>query len=208
MKRIDLPRATIGRIPIYVRYLKDLQKNEPQTENISATALARALGLGEVQVRKDLSALCGAGRPKTGYRIDTLLRSLSAFLSPDKNAGVVLVGAGKLGRALLDYGGFAEYGLDILDGFDTAVFEPTKSHSGKMIYPAEQLCAYCRAHDVGIGIITVPAEAAQQAADALVLGDVRAIWCFAPVTLSLPPRIAVQYENMALSLAYLNEKII
>lgn len=114
MKRIDLPRATIGRIPIYVRYLKDLQKNEPQTENISATALARALGLGEVQVRKDLSALCGAGRPKTGYRIDTLLRSLSAFLSPDKNAGVVLVGAGKLGRALLDYGGFAEYGLDIL----------------------------------------------------------------------------------------------
>ena len=208
MKRIDLPRATIGRIPIYVRYLKDRQKNEPQTENISATALARALGLGEVQVRKDLSALCGAGRPKTGYRIDTLLRSLSAFLSPDKNAGVVLVGAGKLGRALLDYGGFAEYGLDILAGFDTAVFEPTKSHSGKMIYPAEQLCAYCRAHDVGIGIITVPAEAAQQAADALVLGDVRAIWCFAPVTLSLPPRIAVQYENMALSLAYLNEKII
>ena len=54
----------------------------------------------------------------------------------------------------------------------------------------------------------MPAEAAQQAADALVLGDVRAIWCFAPVTLSLPPRIAVQYENMALSLAYLNEKII
>ena len=208
MKRIDLPRATIGRIPIYVRYLKDLQKNEPQTENISATALARALGLGEVQVRKDLSALCGAGRPKTGYRIDTLLRSLSAFLSPDKNAGVVLVGAGKLGRALLDYGGFAEYCLDILAGIDTAVFEPTKSHSGKMIYPAEQLCAYCRTHDVGIGIITVPAEAAQQAADALVLGDVRAIWCFAPVTLSLPPRIAVQYENMALSLAYLNEKII
>ena len=207
MKRIDLPRATIGRIPMYVRYLKDLQIHEPQTENISATALARALGLGEVQVRKDLSALSGAGRPKIGYRIDTLLRTLSAFLSPDKNAGIVLVGAGKLGRALLDYGGFAEYGLDILAAFDTAVFEPTLSTSGKLIYPADRLSDFCREHDVGIGIITVPADAAQSVADALVLGDVRAIWCFAPVMLNLPPRIAVQYENMALSLAFLDKKL-
>lgn len=101
MKRIDLPRATIGRIPIYVRYLKDLQKNEPQTENISATALARALGLGEVQVRKDLSALCGAGRPKTGYRIDTLFDRFLPFSAPIKTQALFLSGRGSLAGRFL-----------------------------------------------------------------------------------------------------------
>ena len=89
-------RATIGRIPVYLRYLKN---NYHSTENISATALARALGLGEVQVRKDLSAVSGAGRPKTGYNIGKLTQALEDFLGGESN--VVIVGAGKLGRALL-----------------------------------------------------------------------------------------------------------
>ncbi len=112
-------RATIGRIPLYLQYLK---KADPTLENISATALAKALDLGEVQVRKDLAAVSGAGRPKTGYQIRELIASLDAFICADRRGTVVIVGAGKLGRALLDYGGFAEYGSEIIAAFDIATF--------------------------------------------------------------------------------------
>ena len=105
MKQTEVSRATIGRIPLYLRYLK----NKPHTaKNISATTLARELGLGEVQVRKDLGIVSGAGRPKTGYNIEALISALERFLSRDEENSVVIVGAGKLGRALLDYGGFKE----------------------------------------------------------------------------------------------------
>ena len=105
MKRTEISRATLGRIPQYLKYLKTVF---PATDNISATVLAKELGLGEVQVRKDLAAVSGAGRPKTGYRVDDLILSLERFLNDGEDCHVVIVGAGKLGRALLDYGGFGE----------------------------------------------------------------------------------------------------
>ena len=204
MKQDEVTRATIGRIPLYLKYLRN---TEHRAENISAAAIARKLGLGEVQVRKDLGAVSGAGRPKTGYNIRELVATLESFLGYNKNGHVIIVGAGKLGRALLDYGGFGEYGLSIIAAFDTAVTEPTPSHSGKLIYPMTDLSEFCRAHNVGIGVIAVPAGAAQQVSDQLVKCGVRAIWCFAPCTLNVPNDIPVQYENMGLSLAYLNHKI-
>ena len=102
----DISRATLGRIPAYLRYLKNLP---PCVQTISATVIARELGLGEVQVRKDLGALCGTGKPKIGYVCAELIDSLEGCLRSD-DGGTVIVGAGKLGRALLDYGGFAAAG--------------------------------------------------------------------------------------------------
>ena len=204
MNQPKVSRATMGRIPAYLAYLK---KAADRTENISATTLARELGLGEVQVRKDLGAVSGAGRPKTGYHVRGLIAALEAFLCTDEHSHVVIVGAGKLGRALLDYRGFQEYGLDILAAFDTAVEVPQRSQSGKPICPMTALEGFCRSHPVKIGIITVPAAAAQTVCDRLVENGVRAVWCFAPCTLRVPEGIPVQYENMALSLAYLNKKI-
>ena len=99
MKQTDVSKATMGRIPIYLKYLRNTDHN---TENISATALAKELGFGEVQVRKDLSSVSGAGRPKTGYKVDELIMTLEAFLNTDQSSNVVIIGAGKLGRALLD----------------------------------------------------------------------------------------------------------
>lgn len=204
MKQIDVSRATMGRIPLYLKYLKE---TPAQTENISATTLARALGLGDVQVRKDLGAVSGAGRPKTGYNVRELTATLERFLACDENSGVVIVGAGKLGRALLDYAGFEAYGLQLLAAFDLAVTQPQQSHSGKPIYAMSELAPFCREHSVKIGVITVPAAAAQAVCDQLVEAGVGAIWCFAPCTLRVPPTIPVQYENMGLSLAYLKKKI-
>ncbi|MBE6851877.1 MAG: redox-sensing transcriptional repressor Rex [Ruminococcus sp.] len=204
MKQIEISRATMGRIPIYLKYLKD---TDLCTENISATALAKGLGLGEVQVRKDLGAVSGAGRPKTGYNVSELINVLENFLGRNENSSVVIVGAGKLGRALLDYSGFQEYGLDIMAAFDAAVSEPEKSNLGKPIYSMDALDSFCKENNIRIGVIAVPAHSAQEICDRFIRNGIRAIWCFAPCVLSVPPEIPVQYENMALSLAYLNKKI-
>ena len=205
MKRVEVSRATMGRIPTYLNYLKNINH---YTENISATALAKELGLGEVQVRKDLGAVSGAGRPKTGYPVDKLIEELEAFLGCDQQRdNVVIVGAGKLGRALLDYRGFADYGLEIAAAFDIAVIQEERSNSGKPIYSMERFDDFCKNHPVKIGIITVPAAHAQEVCDRFLQNGIQAIWCFAPCTLCVPPEIPVQYENMALSLAYLNKKI-
>ncbi len=194
----------MGRIPVYLKYLKDTDHG---VENISATALAKALGLGEVQVRKDLGAVSGAGRPKTGYNIAKLISTLESFLGLDDISRVVIIGAGKLGRALLDYGGFKDYGLEILAAFDKAVSETEYSKSAKPIYPMSELDDFIKANGVRIGVIAVPAAVAQEVCDRIVSAGVRAVWCFAPCTLSLPESIPVRYENMALSLAYLNKQI-
>lgn len=204
MKQNEVSRATMGRIPTYLRYLRE---HIHTTENISATTLAQQLHLGEVQVRKDLNAVSGAGRPKTGYNLKALIAALERFVGCDEKSSVVIVGAGKLGRALLDYGGFGDYGLEILAAFDTAVDTVVRSNSGKPVYPMSGFSDFCLNNPVKIGIITVPATDAQQVADLLVENGIRGIWCFAPCTLNVPPEIPVQYENMALSLAYLNSKI-
>ena len=204
MKQIEVSRATMGRLPVYLKYLKN---TDPSTENISATALAKELGLGEVQVRKDLGAVSGAGRPKTGYRISELIEVLENFLGHNENGNVVIVGAGKLGRALLDYGGFRDYGLDIMAAFDKAVNAPETSNLGKPVYSMDMLDGFCRENNIRIGVIAVPAHSAQEVCDRFIKNGIRAIWCFAPCTLTVPDDIPVQYENMALSLAYLNKKI-
>ncbi len=204
MKQIEVSRATIGRIPVYLEYLKNAKHC---AENISATAIAKELGLGEVQVRKDLGAVSGAGRPKTGYNISELIHSLEGFLGIGKNSGAVIVGAGKLGRALLDYGGFENYGLEILAAFDIAADNSEKSTLEKPIYHISKISEFCRTNNVKIGIITVPAKNAQETCDLLVECGIKAICCFAPCSLNVPEGIAVQYENMALSLAYLNKRL-
>lgn len=130
-----ISRATLGRAPAYLKFLRGI---EDSTANISATTIAKELELGEVQVRKDLRALCGSGKPKTGYKVGELTASLASCLS-EKDGGTVIIGAGKLGRALLDYAGFADYGLNILAAFDIAVAEPVASPKGKYIYPVSSL---------------------------------------------------------------------
>lgn len=100
----SVPKATFGRLPLYLQYLKSLPKVEGAT--ISATAIAKGLSLGDVQVRKDLAVVSGAGKPKIGYMQETLIADLERHLGYERLTSAVLVGAGKLGRALLDYEGF------------------------------------------------------------------------------------------------------
>ncbi|MEI3153520.1 MAG: redox-sensing transcriptional repressor Rex [Eubacteriales bacterium] len=162
------------------------------------------MGLGEVQVRKDLGTFCGSGKPKIGYLTEELISSLERFLC-SKNGGTVIIGAGKLGRALLDYGVFSDYGLDIMAAFDIKVTEEEKSASGKRILPCTIL-RFPKNHDVKIGVV-VPPESAQEVCNLLYENGVKAMWCFAPCQLYKPADAIIQYENMALSLAHLKMQI-
>jgi len=201
MERKEISKSVLKRLPGYLNYLKNIP--EEASPYISATALANALGMGEVQVRKDLAAVSDGGRPKIGYLRESLIEDISQFLGYDNTTDAILIGAGKLGQALLGYGGFSAYGLNILAAFDA---EPTvaKTGEGKPIYPMEQLESFTRNNKVLMGIITVPGKCAQQVCDRLITCGIKAIWNFAPVHLDVPSNILVQNENMATSLAVLS----
>ena len=201
MKTTDVSRAALGRIPVYLKFIESLPQD---VETVSATTIAKALGFGEVQVRKDLGAICGSGKPRIGYTVSDLKESLESLID-SRNGKTVIVGAGKLGRALLDYGGFSDYGLDILAAFDTDVSH--NNASGKPILPIDGLHDFCKENDVSIGVIAVPAKAAQEVCDKLCQSGIKAIMSFAPCKLTAPEGVAIQYENMALSLAHLKTQI-
>ncbi|MBR5241813.1 MAG: redox-sensing transcriptional repressor Rex [Clostridia bacterium] len=196
----SIPKATLGRIPIYIEYLRTLPDEEV---NVSATKIARGLSLGEVQVRKDLAVISGAGRPRVGYERNKLIRDLEAHLGTEGITAAVLVGVGKLGRALLDHGGFEEFGVRIVAGFDCneSVIKISKSRS---VLPIKDIESFVFENDVKIGIITVGQGSAQEVADRLVAAGIRAIWNFAPCQLTVPDGIILKQENLALSLAHLN----
>ena len=200
MERKEISKSVLKRLPIYLSYLKSQADG---SANISATALATALNLGEVQVRKDLAMVSDGGRPKIGYLRERLIDDLEQFLGYDNTTDAVLIGAGKLGQALLGYGGFDAYGLNILAAFD-ANPAAEKTVDGKPIYPISQLEGFCKINKVLMGIITVPAEHAQSVCDQLIACGIKAIWTFAPTHLEVPEHILVQYENMATSLAVLS----
>ena len=201
MERKEISKAVLKRLPGYLSYLKTMQPGA--SPYISATALANALGMGEVQVRKDLAMVSDGGRPKIGYLRERLIDDLEQFLGYDNTTDAVLIGAGKLGQALLGYSGFDAYGLNILAAFD-ANPAVEKTVDGKPIYPISQLESFCKINKVLMGIITVPAEYAQSVCDQLIACGIKAIWTFAPTHLEVPEHILVQYENMATSLAVLS----
>ena len=201
MERKEISKSVLKRLPGYLNYLRSLP--EGTAVYISATALANALGMGEVQVRKDLAMVSDGGRPKIGYLRESLMEDIEQFLGYDNTTDAVLIGAGKLGQALCGYSGFEAYGLNVLAAFD--VKPPAeKTEEGKPIYPMEQLQSFCKANKVLMGIITVPAEHAQDACNQLIDCGIKAIWNFAPAHLEVPANILVQNENMATSLAVLS----
>ena len=201
MERKEISKAVLKRLPGYLAYLKTLP--DSGSPYISATALANALGMGEVQVRKDLAMVSDGGRPKIGYQRLALIDDIEQFLGYDNTTDAVLIGAGKLGQALCGYTGFDAYGLNILAAFDVQP-QSDATDEGKPIYPMEQLESFCKANKVLMAIITVPADKAQEVCNQLIACGIKAVWNFAPTHLEVPSNILVQNENMATSLAVLS----
>lgn len=204
MDKCTISKATLGRLPSYLEFLRNLPPDK--VPYISATAIAKHLGLGEVQVRKDLAAVSGAGKPKLGYVTAELVEKLEDFLGCNQLTSAVLVGAGKLGRALLQYDEFEKYGVKISAAFDSnerAISLGSKTE----ILPINQFEYFCKTKNIKLGIITVGEGSAQAVCDQMVKSGITAIWNFAPCKLNVPAGILLQNENLALSLAHLNNQL-
>jgi len=187
----NISRKLLKRLPMYLDYLKSLPGED---QNISATTIATALGLGHVQVRKDLAKVAHEGRRRTGRSREQLIRDIEEYLELVTSTSTIIVGTGPLGQVLLDHSGFEASGLNIMAGFDP---HPTnkRSESGKPIYAMSRLSAFCKCYDVRIGIIAVPAESAQAVCDDLIACGIRSIWNFTPAKLKVPKNILLQTGN-------------
>ncbi len=185
MSKFDgIPGPAVRRLSLYLRQLEALIGQGRRT--ISSRELGEALSLTDAQVRKDLAYFGQFGHPGIGYRVDELTVQVRRILGTDRDWNVALVGAGNLGRALLCYRGFAKKGFNVVAVFDrdehivgTTVDTPDKLVVRSMNDLRETV------HDLNIrlGILAVPAEAAQGVANELVEAGVQGILNFAPVTL-------------------------
>lgn len=200
-----ISKKTLARLPLYLGYLRE-QKGGDQPY-ISATTIADALGLNQVQVRKDLALISSGGKPKVGYRISELEADIERFLGYDNINSAVIVGAGHLGKALMSYVGFKQYGLEIIAAFDSDPSLWNTTFNGITVFPPEKMAGIAERLKLHIGIITVPAPHAQEVCDKLLEGGIQAIWNFAPVHLKVPDNIIVKNEIIAVSLGELSRQL-
>jgi len=191
MEPNKVSKKLLERLLIYLNHLKAMPE---QSETVSATVLAKALGLGEVQVRKDLAKISGTGRRRTGRSREQLIRDIERHLELVTQTGTIIVGTGKLSQALLEQDGFAESGLNIMARFD---LQPPRDQNdgGKPIYHINRLETFCKYHAVHAGIIAVPPQSAQAVCDCLVACGVRNIWNFASIQLAVPEYVVVRHEH-------------
>jgi redox-sensing transcriptional repressor len=202
---LSVPEPTLRRIPQYHHYLRGILANG-QT-GVSCTHIGAELRLDPTQVRKDLAYTGIVGRPKTGYDVNELITAIEEFLGWNNLTDAFLVGVGSLGTALVGYAGFKNYGLNIIAAFDTNPAKQCESFFGIPVFPVTKLPNLAKRMKIQIGIITVPAEGAQEAANQLIKGGICGIWNFAPVNLQVPPDVIVQNENLASGLAILSKKM-
>ncbi len=200
-----IPLTTLERFPDYLNYLRDLGCGDD--DKISSGVIAKALGLGEVLVRKDLACTGCAGKPRVGYVVRDLIAALEGALRCDTRKNAVIVGVGGLGSALLAYGGFSKYGIDIVAGFDIDPAKQTEEN-GKPVLPMEYLSDGVKKYGAALAVICVPASAAQGVCDALVDSGITGILTFAPATLRADSRISVRHMDVAANLAILASGII
>ncbi len=200
----QIPLPTLKRLPVYYQYLT--RQCGKGVTDISSVSIAKAMGLVDVQVRKDLQLSGAVGRPKTGYRLKELLAALEETLGYNNKTEMFLVGAGSLGRALLYYKKFGEYNIGIIAAFDQNPALIGTEINETPVLPLSKFQSLCSRMHVKFGVICVPAENAQSVADLMVSSGIEGIWNFAPITLDVPDTVIVQNENLTASLSILLKK--
>ncbi|MCC6124017.1 MAG: redox-sensing transcriptional repressor Rex [Pirellulales bacterium] len=199
------PLPSIRRLPAYLRLLQSLRADGRDV--VSCTHIGKELGLVCTQVRKDLAVTGIVGKPKVGYNVPALIASIEEFLGWNNPQDAFLVGVGSLGRALMGYQGFQEYGLRIVAGFDVDPAKIGVEVHGKKVFPLEELGNTAAEMRVLVGVLTVPAAAAQDAARSMVQAGIRAIWNYTPATLEVPPSVVVEDVKLSASLAVLSSRL-
>lgn len=200
--RPEIPKKAIYRLSVYLRCLSRLRSNSIRT--VSSEALATAAGVKPTQLRKDLTYFGQFGTRGLGYDVEQLSKMIADTLGTTSLQPVILVGVGNLGRALLSYRGFDQEGFEVLAAFDAEALAKNKLPAPKPILPMEEMASFIREHNVRMAILTVPAPAAQEVANVLVENGIVGILNFAPMVLSVPEEVQVNYVNLAIELENLS----
>ena len=197
----SVPDIVIGRLPIYLRALSHLLAEGKQIT--ASKDLAERLGISSAQIRKDLSHFGEFGKQGMGYDIVYLQEQLKAILQVDRQWDMVLVGAGDLGHAVAHYAGFEGRGFRI-----TCVFDNDPQKIGRRLGRFEicdvaHLTETVQRDGIKIAIVAVPTSAAQSVVDDLVAGGVKAILNYAPITVTTPPDVRIQYIDPVIHLQHM-----
>lgn len=200
-----LSQGTLQRLPQYLIMLKS--ETSLGHDAVTADQIGEVVRVSPSQVRHDLSA-CGSNRaPGEQYDVKELAGLIEHALGYDDISNAVIVGAGQLGRALLSYSNYSDYGVDVIAAFDADESLVGREIGGRPILSIKRMTSLCRRMKVHIGIITVPALHAQEVCDKLVEGGIEAIWNFAPVHLKVPDNVIVKNEIIAVSLGELSRQL-
>ena len=201
----SVPVPVLRRMPSYLAFVKTLQKRGEKY--VSSTRIAEYMDIDSTQVTKDLSHTGLTGKTRVGYEVDSFVRVLEDFLGFSKVDNAFLVGAGSLGSALLQDKGLAAFGLNIEAAFDVDDAKVGTKVNDIEIYHIDEFRAMAAERNVVIGIITVPAEHAQNVADLMVAWGIKAIWNFTPTRIKVPSHIVVQNTTIYMNLAILFNKL-
>jgi redox-sensing transcriptional repressor len=197
--------SCVRRLPSYLQLLRVLQAEG--REHVSGTVLASVHNLEPVIVRKDLATTGITGTPRIGFRVTELIAAIEHFLGWDNETKAILVGTGNLGSALLGYRGFENFGLHIIAAFDRDPKKIGQWVHGYKVQSINQLTGFGRSSRVLLGVLAVPAEAAQPAADRMIAAGIRGIWNFTPVKLQVPGNVVTEKEDLAEGLALLSHRM-
>jgi redox-sensing transcriptional repressor len=201
MARSNIPDIVVGRIPLYLRELTEMVAEGKKIT--SSQELGQRLGISSAQIRKDLSQFGEFGKQGTGYNITFLAEQLRRILKVDQLWNVVLVGIGDLGRAVANYGGFIDRGFRITRVYDIDPQKIGQKVGGFIIHDVASMVGDIRKEKIKIAMLAVPASAAQSVTDLLVQAGIRAILCYAPVSLNVPKRVKIQYIDPVLRLQHM-----
>jgi redox-sensing transcriptional repressor len=196
-----IPEATVARLPVYLRALYTLA--ERGTSTVSSEELAAAAGVNSAKLRKDLSHLGSYGIRGVGYEVEYLVYQVSRALGLTQNWSVVIVGAGNLGRALANYGGFATRGFRISAILDSDMVLVGHRIGAVTVRHVSELESVIASNNVAIGVIATPAMAAQAVCDRLVAAGVTSILNFAPLVLNVPGGVDVRKVDLSIELQIL-----
>lgn len=199
-----LPEPTLHRLPWYLAYVKLVQAQG--IEYISSTRIAQAINVDASQIAKDLSFVNISGRTRVGYEVNSLAHVLEQFLGFTTQHRAIVYGVGRLGAALMYDSGLAQYGLEIVAGFDIREL-PQDNINGIPVYNISNFAQKRKELDAHIGILTVPVDKAQEATDNMVENGIRAIWNFTPYRLRVPKNIIIQNTSIYAHLAVMFNRL-
>ena len=200
LKKKSIPSITINRLSIYHRCLEKITEKEKGLEVISSFKIAEMTGINSAQIRKDLAYFGEFGKRGIGYPVVDLGKELKKILGLDKKWSVIIAGAGNLGKALIKYKGFQKKGFIIKGIFDNNPSKIGKKLSHIFIYDIKEVEKFIQSENISIGIIVVPADSAQEVADKMARGGIKAILNFAPLHIVLSPEIKI--HNVDLSIEF------